>query len=367
MLRDRNAKESWALLEDLALYHNESWNDPRDFAKLVKAIALHQDVPSTSDRRLIDSKINGPHDTQYCMEDPEQAFVEYASSRTDEAGGLVPQSSDTKVVCTKGDDEEVMFIELIRKNDDSSKREPKKEGSTTTEGVQVGNGCHVMDCVFFNQYARNLLGVSIDDLINKALTLGAGNPYWSEDYFVMNLYGERVVIEIKVDKFNLPSECSRRFTVVKYFGDHLDYIYHRDIILVASKLNGADVNGKHVGQSDIMRSFMGHYVRCAGLRLYLVFRRFESRFQEKVLPFAGRTHHETGFVFKGLFHDCLTAVNGGVMVFLVGRCRGGVPVKMTGVTGDKHLCSGTVSSGQKKKVQGCSDVGCGFTQLLYNR
>ncbi|GJT05215.1 hypothetical protein Tco_0839677 [Tanacetum coccineum] len=30
--------------------------------------------------------ICGPHDTQYCMEDPEQAFVEYASTRTDEAG-----------------------------------------------------------------------------------------------------------------------------------------------------------------------------------------------------------------------------------------------------------------------------------------
>ncbi|GJS22097.1 MAK10-like protein [Tanacetum coccineum] len=29
-LRDRNAEESWALLEDLALYDNESWNDPRD-------------------------------------------------------------------------------------------------------------------------------------------------------------------------------------------------------------------------------------------------------------------------------------------------------------------------------------------------
>ncbi|GJS37590.1 MAK10-like protein [Tanacetum coccineum] len=113
-LRDRNAKESWALLEDLALYDNESWNDPRDFAKPVKAIALPQDVPSTSDRRLIElenqvqrlmeahlaptqpTQVNkittsceicsGPHDTQYCMEDPEQAFVEYASSRTDEAG-----------------------------------------------------------------------------------------------------------------------------------------------------------------------------------------------------------------------------------------------------------------------------------------
>ncbi|GJT45657.1 hypothetical protein Tco_0954372 [Tanacetum coccineum] len=53
-LCDRNAKESWALLEDLALYNNKSWNDPRDFAKPVKAIALPQDVPSTSDRRLIE-------------------------------------------------------------------------------------------------------------------------------------------------------------------------------------------------------------------------------------------------------------------------------------------------------------------------
>ncbi|GKA54758.1 hypothetical protein Tco_0753707 [Tanacetum coccineum] len=104
-----------ALLEDLALYDNESWNDLRDFAKPVKAISLPQDVPSTSDRRLIEldnqvqrlmeahldptqpTQVNkittsceicsGPHDTQYCMEDPEQAFVEYASSRTDEAGG----------------------------------------------------------------------------------------------------------------------------------------------------------------------------------------------------------------------------------------------------------------------------------------
>ncbi|GKB75339.1 hypothetical protein Tco_0942234 [Tanacetum coccineum] len=114
-LRDKNAKESWELLEDLALYDNESWNGPIDFAKPVKAISLPQDVPSTSDRRLIElenqvqrlmeahlapmqpTQVNkitssceicsGPHDTQCCMENPEQAFVEYASSRTDEAGG----------------------------------------------------------------------------------------------------------------------------------------------------------------------------------------------------------------------------------------------------------------------------------------
>ncbi|GJU25422.1 hypothetical protein Tco_1164043 [Tanacetum coccineum] len=257
-----------------------------DFAKLVKAISLPQDVLSTSDRRLIElenqvqrlmeahlapkqpiqvNKItssceicSGPYDTQYCMENPEQAFVDYASSRTDEAGGkcemtniidtvlkaitdriagalpsdtvknsklnvnstslvlsarsyltvdpqcltqihssintimicpkrlgisqtgkleeeekdekdslenintnpssppnpsvsfitkkvhklnsffeslgLVPQSSYTEFVCTKGDDGDVMFIEIIKKNDDSHKGEP-----------EVGNFTYVID------------------------------------------------------------------------------------------------------------------------------------------------------------------------------------------------------------------------------
>ncbi|GJY18803.1 hypothetical protein Tco_0390294 [Tanacetum coccineum] len=113
---------------DLALYDNESWNDPRDFSKPVKAIAFPQDVPSTSDHRLIElenqvqhlmevhlaptqpTQVNkittsceicsGPHDTQYCMEDPKQAFVEYTSSYTDEAGGLVSNfmaSQDTRL------------------------------------------------------------------------------------------------------------------------------------------------------------------------------------------------------------------------------------------------------------------------------
>ncbi|GKA18033.1 zinc finger, CCHC-type containing protein [Tanacetum coccineum] len=60
-LRDLNTKESWALLEDLALYDNESWNDPRDFAKPVKAITLPQDVSSTSDSRLIKLKNQVQH------------------------------------------------------------------------------------------------------------------------------------------------------------------------------------------------------------------------------------------------------------------------------------------------------------------
>nr|GEV21638.1 hypothetical protein [Tanacetum cinerariifolium] len=90
-------------------------NYPKDFAKPVKAISLPQDVPITSDRCLIKlknqvqslmeahlapkqpiqvRKINssckiysGFHDTQYCMENPKQAFVNYASSRIDEVRG----------------------------------------------------------------------------------------------------------------------------------------------------------------------------------------------------------------------------------------------------------------------------------------
>ncbi|GKE55188.1 hypothetical protein Tco_1490344 [Tanacetum coccineum] len=170
---------------------------------------------------------NGPHDTQYCMEDPEQAFVEYVSSRTDEAGGkwytfkleqnnlgdtynpswrshpnlssinattihpkqpeesqvnepdigqeekgnlgninsnlhpqpdplsyiateqvrklnsmleslgLVPQSSNTKFICSKEDDGEVMFIEIIRDDDEPQNKDPDEGEGATTEGPAV--------------------------------------------------------------------------------------------------------------------------------------------------------------------------------------------------------------------------------------
>nr|GEY28384.1 retrotransposon Orf1 [Tanacetum cinerariifolium] len=39
--------------------------------------------------------------------------------------GLVPQSSHTELVCTKRDDGDVMFIEIVQKNNDSRKEEPE--------------------------------------------------------------------------------------------------------------------------------------------------------------------------------------------------------------------------------------------------
>ncbi|GKD57674.1 hypothetical protein Tco_1291061 [Tanacetum coccineum] len=50
-----------------------------------------------------------------------------------ESLGLVPQSSNTKFVCSKEDDGEVMFIEIIRDDDEPQNEGPHKEEGVTTE------------------------------------------------------------------------------------------------------------------------------------------------------------------------------------------------------------------------------------------
>ncbi|GJR35989.1 MAK10-like protein [Tanacetum coccineum] len=199
--RERMHLQSWELLEDLALYENESWNDPRDFAKPVKAISLPQNAPSTSSHRLIKFKnqvqrlmeahlalnppdqvnnigffmydLEWPHDSQYCLENPctlllnthpapykwnvggsrlvssfmasqdarlskfeadfkhqqgemtnkIDTFLKGPSMMNDENTPLFPPSSNTQFGCTKENDGDMMFVELIKKYDDSSEEE----------------------------------------------------------------------------------------------------------------------------------------------------------------------------------------------------------------------------------------------------
>ncbi|GKE80669.1 hypothetical protein Tco_1550669 [Tanacetum coccineum] len=72
-LRDRNAEESWALLEDLALYDNEIQCLMEAHLTPKKPIQVNK-IPSSC-------KICcGPYDTQYCIENPKQAFVDHSSS-----------------------------------------------------------------------------------------------------------------------------------------------------------------------------------------------------------------------------------------------------------------------------------------------
>ncbi|GJS67277.1 hypothetical protein Tco_0681841 [Tanacetum coccineum] len=53
-LHDKNAEESWEIIENLALYNHEGWNDSRDFVKSVKAISLSPNTSKTPDRRLLE-------------------------------------------------------------------------------------------------------------------------------------------------------------------------------------------------------------------------------------------------------------------------------------------------------------------------
>nr|GEX63736.1 MAK10-like protein [Tanacetum cinerariifolium] len=211
-LRDRNAIESWALLEDLTLYDNESWNDPRDFAKPVKAITLPQDVPSTSDRRLIElenqvqrlmeahlalkkptqvNKVttsceicNGPHDTQYYVTDPKQAFVEYASLRTDEAKektdhifGLADGTKSYPVGIVK--DLEVHIEKLKLFNDFyviDMKKDPKtpllvRRGFLATDNAVID--CRMVKIAIGEEITRSVYGVKGVDLGEEEV------PYWT--------------------------------------------------------------------------------------------------------------------------------------------------------------------------------------------
>ncbi|GKA57401.1 hypothetical protein Tco_0756589 [Tanacetum coccineum] len=61
-------------LEDYSRPSHEGYRNTIELPEGSNVVPLRSDT------------IRGPHDTQYCMENPEQAFVNYASSHTDEVG-----------------------------------------------------------------------------------------------------------------------------------------------------------------------------------------------------------------------------------------------------------------------------------------
>ncbi|GKB10277.1 MAK10-like protein [Tanacetum coccineum] len=216
--------KTWTRFKDLLQkvpHHGiDLWLQVQNFMTMS---ILSQDEPLTN-RPVIYS---GPHDTQYCMEDPEQSFVEYASSRTDEAGeglvsdfmasqnarlskfeadfkqkekenkkeydnpenihvdpptppdpsvtfinkkvlkfnsfyeslGLVPPSSKTELICTKEEDGDVMFIEIIPKDDNSRKEEPKAGGHVHVEKayIDLNSPLNIMTRMMYNWIMRRKL------------------------------------------------------------------------------------------------------------------------------------------------------------------------------------------------------------------
>ncbi|GJX61764.1 zinc finger, CCHC-type containing protein [Tanacetum coccineum] len=53
-LRNKNTEESWEIIENLALYDHEGWDETKEFVKPVKAISTPQGSTKTPDRRLLE-------------------------------------------------------------------------------------------------------------------------------------------------------------------------------------------------------------------------------------------------------------------------------------------------------------------------
>ncbi|GJY11497.1 MAK10-like protein [Tanacetum coccineum] len=90
--RGESLSEAWTHFKDLLQkvpHHGiELWLQVQIFYDHVNPVTRRTIDQSAGVNKIATSceMCNGPHDTQYCMEDPEQAFVEYASSRTNETG-----------------------------------------------------------------------------------------------------------------------------------------------------------------------------------------------------------------------------------------------------------------------------------------
>ncbi|PWA67015.1 protein kinase-like domain-containing protein [Artemisia annua] len=93
--------------------------------------------------------------------------------------------------------------------------------------IKVRDNGEDIDCVLFNSAATEILGLTVEELITKTLKEGAGDPNWIVDYFVDNLFTQLVVLEIKIDKFNLPPTYVKRYTVTKYYSSNFNDLNNR--------------------------------------------------------------------------------------------------------------------------------------------
>ncbi|GJU31117.1 zinc finger, CCHC-type containing protein [Tanacetum coccineum] len=53
-IRNKNPDKSWEIINNLALYDHEGWNDAKDFVKPVKAISTPQPTSKMPERRLLE-------------------------------------------------------------------------------------------------------------------------------------------------------------------------------------------------------------------------------------------------------------------------------------------------------------------------
>ncbi|GKE81545.1 hypothetical protein Tco_1551545 [Tanacetum coccineum] len=78
-----------------------------------------------------------------------------------ESLGLVPPSSNTELICTKEEDGDVMFIEIIPKDDNSCKEEPEAEG----QEVEYFDIFLTMSELAYNKYLSSIIDPRLSQLV----------------------------------------------------------------------------------------------------------------------------------------------------------------------------------------------------------
>ncbi|PWA91943.1 hypothetical protein CTI12_AA084870 [Artemisia annua] len=75
----------------------------------------------------------------------------------------------------------------------------------------------------------------------NGVNVGAGVPYWLDDFFVDRLLGRCVVLRIKIDKYNLAPTFVRRYTATKYYGDSVDILKENSGMMLPSKVDSVNL------------------------------------------------------------------------------------------------------------------------------
>ncbi|GJR93256.1 hypothetical protein Tco_0265430 [Tanacetum coccineum] len=110
----------------------------------INAITIHPKQPdesqvNESEVEQTEDNPKDPNSNPHLQPDPLASIATEQAQKLNsmlESLGLVPQSSNTKFVGSKKDDGEVMFIEIIRDDDEPQNKDPNKgEGATAKEIV----------------------------------------------------------------------------------------------------------------------------------------------------------------------------------------------------------------------------------------
>ncbi|GJW82079.1 hypothetical protein Tco_0146054 [Tanacetum coccineum] len=162
--------------------------------------------------------------------------------------GLVSQSSDTEFVCTKGDDEDIMFIEIIKKYDDSLEEELKVEVNAMTEGLEDDRN--------FTYVIEFMIIEDISSIIDPRLSqVVLGKPFIEISNMTRDLSVGVVKFTDRINEisYKMPHKIEKYDSLSDLEKEHTKSVYLR---------NEKD---KRRGVEYVMKKILGLYKECLEL------------------------------------------------------------------------------------------------------